>query len=40
VWVPKGSIQAQKDDDAQVSGAMKAKEKKRFIAKLEVCTKS
>jgi hypothetical protein len=40
-WVPKGSIQAQKDY-AQASGATKAKEREiqETIAKLEVCTKS
>jgi hypothetical protein len=32
-WVPKGSIQAQKDD-AQASGATKAKERKRFKKQL------
>jgi len=32
-WVPKGSIQAQKDD-AQASGATKAKEKRRFKKQL------
>jgi hypothetical protein len=32
-WVPKGSIQAHKDD-AQVSGATKAKERRRFEKQL------
>jgi hypothetical protein len=32
-WVPKGSIQAHKDD-AQVSGATKAKERRRFKKQL------
>jgi len=32
-WVPKGSIQAQKDD-AQASGATKAKERRRFKKQL------
>ena len=32
-WVPKGSIQAQKDD-AQASGATKAKERRRFEKQL------
>ena len=33
VWVPKGNIQAQKDD-AQASGATKAKERRRFKKRL------
>jgi hypothetical protein len=40
-WVPKASIQAQKD--VQASGATKAKERRRFkkqLPKLQVCTKS
>ena len=32
-WVPKGSIQAQKDD-AQASGATKAKERRRYKKQL------
>ena len=32
-WVPKGSIQTQKDD-AQASGATKAKERRRFKKQL------
>jgi hypothetical protein len=40
-WVPKRSVQAEKDDD-QANGATKEKERRRFkkhIAKLEVYTK-
>jgi hypothetical protein len=34
-WIPKRSIQAQKDD-AQASGATKAKEKRRFKKQLQI----